>query len=122
MEAMQKNVEFHHNKDYDMLRLGFTLPDLAGNCTVLPSSISAKFYLFKEGDKDLLSIVCEIMVGGPSLVFGHKTVVDKTHICESRNLYKSIFEMDVSQVYFYSMCKHIPPVFYRRFEFVGDLQ
>ena len=47
LEAMQKMVEFYHNKSIDMLNLACTLPNLA-------SSTSAKFFPFKESDKDLL--------------------------------------------------------------------
>ena len=32
LEAMQKMIEFYHNKGIDMLKLGYTLPNLANIC------------------------------------------------------------------------------------------
>ena len=32
LEAMQKVVDFYHNKGIDMLKLGYTLPNLANTC------------------------------------------------------------------------------------------
>ena len=51
LEAMQKLIAFYHDKDTNMLKLGCTLPNLANFC--LHKSSDAKFYPFKEGDKDL---------------------------------------------------------------------
>ena len=76
-EAMQKMIEFYHNKGIDMLKHGCTLPDLAKIC--LHYSIDSKFYPFTESDKDLLEKI-EDMVGGPSIVFTRKAVVDETFI------------------------------------------
>ena len=61
-----------------MLKLGCTLPNLAKTC--LHSSTSAKDSPFTHSDKDLLSKVREDMIGGPSIVFTRKAVVDETHI------------------------------------------
>ena len=44
LEAMQKMIEFYHNKGIDMLKLGCTLPNLAIIC--LHKSTDSKFYLF----------------------------------------------------------------------------
>ena len=52
LEAMQKMIEFYHNKGIDMLKLGYTLPNLANIC--LHKSTDSKFYPFTESDKDLL--------------------------------------------------------------------
>ena len=49
LEAMQKMIAFHHDKDIDMLKLGCTLPNLANIC--LHKSTDAKFYPFTERDK-----------------------------------------------------------------------
>ena len=32
LEAMQKMIDFYHDKDIDMLKLGCTLPNLANIC------------------------------------------------------------------------------------------
>ena len=44
LEAMQKMIEFYHNKGIDMLKLGCTLPKLANIC--LHNSIDSKFVSF----------------------------------------------------------------------------
>ena len=88
LEAMQKMIAFYHDKDIDMLKLGCTLPNLANIC--LHKSTDAKFYPFMEGDKDLLEKSQEDVVGGPSIVFTRKAVVDETFIRKSTNLCKSI--------------------------------
>ena len=79
-----------------MLKLGCTLPNLANIC--LHKSTDAKFYLFTESDKDLLEKVREDMVGGSTIVFTHKAMVDETFICKSTNLCNSIVGRDTSQL------------------------
>ena len=49
LEAMQKMIEFYHNKGIDMLELGCTLPNLAKTC--LHKSTDSKFLPFTELDK-----------------------------------------------------------------------
>ena len=84
LEAMQKMIAFYHDKDIDILKLGCTLPNLANIC--LRKSTDAKFYLFTEGDEDLLEKIREDVVGGPSIVFTRKTVVDEAFILLSQRL------------------------------------
>ena len=50
LEAMQKMIEFYHNKGNDMLKLGCKLPNLADIC--LHKSTDSKFHPFTESDKD----------------------------------------------------------------------
>ena len=76
LEAMHKMIEFYHNKGIDMLKFGCRLPTLANIC--LHKSTDSKFYPFTESDKDLLEKIREDMVGGPSIVFTRKAVVDET--------------------------------------------
>ena len=78
LEAMQKILSFYHKKGIDMLKLGFTLPNLANIC--LLKSTSAKFYPFTETEKDFLRKIREVIIGGPSIVFTHKAVVDENFI------------------------------------------
>ena len=54
------------------------------------------------------------MVGGPSIVFTRKAVIDKTFIRKSTNLCKSIVAIDTSQLYPYSMCQPMPTRLYTR--------
>ena len=102
LEAMQKKLAFYHKNGIDMLKLGCTLPNLANIC--LHRSTSAKFYPFNETDEDLSQKIREDMVGGLSIVFTPRAVVDETFIRSSRNLRKSIVGIDASQLYPYSMC------------------
>ena len=74
LEAMQKMIQFYHNKGIDMLNLGCTLPNLANIC--LHKSTKYKFYPFCESDKDLCEKTREDMTGGPSIVFTRKAVVE----------------------------------------------
>ena len=82
LEAMQKMIQFNHNKGIDMLKLGCTLPNLANICLHKShKSTNYKFYPFCESDKDLCEKkYLEDMTGGPSIVFTRKAVVDETYI------------------------------------------
>ena len=80
---MQKMLASYHKKGIDMLKLGCTLPDLAYIC--LHKSSSANFYPFTETDESLLQKNQEVMVGGLSIVFTRKVVVDETFIREIKN-------------------------------------
>ena len=80
LEATQKIIECYHNKGIDMLKLGCTLPNWANIC--LHKSTDSKFYPFTESDNDLLEKIRKDMVGGPSIVFTRKAVVDETFICK----------------------------------------
>ena len=48
VEAMQKMIQFYHNKGIGMLKLGCTLPNLAN--ILLHKSTNYKFYPFCESD------------------------------------------------------------------------
>ena len=76
LEAMQKMIEFYHNKGSDKLKLGCTQTNSANIC--LHKSRDSNFYLFTNSDKDLLEKIRENMVGGTSIVFTRKAVVDET--------------------------------------------
>ena len=115
LEAMQEMLAFYHKKGFDMLKLGCTLPNLANIC--LHKSTSAKFYPFTETDKHLLQKIREDMVGGPSIVFTRKAVVDETFIRNSGNICKSIVGTDASQLYPYSICQPMPTGLYTRWEY-----
>ena len=123
LEAMQKMMEFYHNKGIDMLKLGCTLPNLANIC--LHKSTNSKFYPFVEADKDLHDKIREDMTGGPSIVFTRKAIVDQTYIRHRSivgNICKSIVGIDASQLYPFSMCQEMPTGLYTRWEFDSDSQ
>ena len=112
---MQKILAFYHKKRIDMLKLECTLRKLANFC--LYKSTSAKFYPFHETDKDLLQKIREDMVGGPSIVFTRKAVVDETFIRNSRKICKSFVGIDASQLYLYSVCQPMPTGLNTRWEY-----
>ena len=120
LEAMQKMIEFYHQKEIDMLKLGCTLPNLANIC--LHKSTDSKFYPFIESDKDVLEKIREDMVGGPSIVFTRKAVVDETFIRKSTNLCTSIVVIDASQLYPYSICQPMPTGLYTRWNYDSESQ
>ena len=119
LEAMQKTIDFYHQKEIDMLNWGCTLPNLANIC--LHKSTDSKFLPFFESDKDLLKIR-EDMVGGPSIVFTRKAVVDETFIRKSTNLCKSVVGIDASQLCPYSMCQPMPTGLYTRWNYDSESQ
>ena len=114
LEAMQKMIAFYHGKDIHMLKLGCTLPNLANIC--LHKSTDAKFYPITEGDGDLLEKIRYDVVGGPSIVFTRKAVVDETFIRKSTNICKSIVGIDAIQLYPYSICQPMPTSLYTRWD------
>ena len=118
LEAMQKMIEFYHNKGIDMLKLGCTLPNLASICLHKPTD--SKFYPSTESDKDLLEKIREDMVGGFSIVFTRKAVVDETFIRKSSNLCKSIVGIDASQLYPYSLSQPMATGLYTRWEYDSE--
>ena len=120
LEAMQKIVQFYHNKGIDMLKLGCTLPNLANIC--LHKSTNYKFHPFCESDKDLCEKIREDMTGVSSTVFTRKAVVDETYIRNSSNVCKLIIVINSSQLYPFSMCQDMPTGLYTRWDFDTELQ
>ena len=112
LEAWQKMMEFYHQNQIHMLKLGCTLPNLTNNC--LHKSTYSKFYPFTQSDQDLFEKIRADMVDGPSIVFTRKALVDETFIRKSTNLCKSIVGIDASQLYPYSMCQPMPTGLYTR--------
>ena len=62
------------------------------------------------------------MVGGPSIVFTRKAVVDETFIHKSSSLCKSIVGIDASHLYPYSMCQLMPTGLYTRWEYDSETE
>ena len=111
-------IEFYNNKRIGLLKLGCTLPNLAN--IRLHKSTDSKFYPFLESDIDLFDKIREDMIGGPSIVFTPKTVVDETFKRKSTSLCKSIVGIDASQLYPYSMCQPMPIGLYTRWEYDSE--
>ena len=96
LESIQKMIVFYDVKDVDMLELGCTLTKVANTCP--HKSNDAKFSTFTERDKDLMRKFREGVVGGPSIVFTHKAVVDDTFSRKSVSICKSIVGIDARQL------------------------
>ena len=65
-------------------------------------------------------MIREDIVGGLSIVFTRKAVVDETFICKSSNLCKSIVGIDAIQLYPYSMCQPMPTGLYSQWEYYSE--
>ena len=115
---LQRMITLCHEKDIDMLELGFTLPNLANIC--LHKSIDARVPPFTSADKDLLEKIHEGVVGGPSFVFTRKAVVDETFIRDSKNICTSIVGIVASQLYTYSKNQSLPTGLYTRTDIDSD--
>ena len=60
------------------------------------------------------------MVGGPSIVFTRKAVVDETFIRNSGKICKSFAGIGASQLYPYTMCQPMPTGLYTRWEYDAE--
>ena len=60
------------------------------------------------------------MVGGPSIVFTRKAVVDETFIQNSGNIWKSIVGIASNHLYPYSMGQPMPTGLYTRWEYDAE--
>ena len=67
LEAMQKMVEFYHNKGIAMPKFRCTLPNVSNLC----------LHNSTENDKIFLSKVREDMVGGPSILYNVKLLLTR---------------------------------------------
>ena len=117
-DAIKKQIAFYHDKDFYLLKLGCTSPKLANIC--FHKSTDAKFYPFTERDKDFWAKNREDLVGGLSILFTRKTVVDETFIRKSANTCKSIVGIDASQPYPYSMCQDMTTGLYTRWDLESE--
>ena len=117
LEAVQKMIDFYHNIGIDMLKLGCTLPKLA-NFAYISLLVPNSTPLLKRTKEKIR----EDMVGGPSIVFTRRAVVDETFIHKSQNVCKSIVGIDASQLYPFSMCQSMPTGLSTRYEYDSDSQ
>ena len=118
LDAMTKMIQFYHSKQIDMLKLGYTLPNLANG--FLHSSTDAVFFPFCEQDKEYDNYIRNWLTGGPSTIFTRYAKVGETKIRESENVCKSIVGIDASQLYPFSMTREMPTGLYTKWEFNDD--
>ena len=93
---------FYHNKGIDMLKLGFTLPNLVIICN--RKSTNHKSPLFAEIDTVLLDKILDDMT-----CLREEAVVDQTYNRNSEM--KSILGNIASQLYLFSICHEKPTGF-----------
>ena len=115
LEAMKKMISFYHSRQVDMLKLGYTLPNLANR--FLHSSTDAAFFPFCEKDKEYDNYIRKWLTGGSSIIFTWYAKVGETKIRESENVCKSIVGIDASQLYAFSMTKEMPTGPYTKWEY-----
>ena len=89
----------------------------ANSCKYFPSQVNdCKILSFTDSDKDLLEKIREHMVGGASIVFTRKPVLDETFFRDSTNWCKSIVGTYASRLYPFSMCQAMPTELYTKWE------
>ena len=114
-QSNAKMLAFYHKKGADMLKLGCTIPKLAQICH--HKSTSAKFYPLTETDRNLVQKIREETVGGSSIVFTRKAVVNETFFPNSGKIWKSFVGIDANQLYRFSMCQPVPAGLYTWWEY-----
>ena len=69
-----------------------------------------------DTDKDLLEVNREDFVGGLSIVFTRRVVVDETSVPKSTIVCKSLVGIDANQICPYSICQPMPTGFDTRWD------
>ena len=100
---MQRMIASYHDKNIDLLSLVVQNQNLANIC--LQISTDTKVYPFTEADKELSEKNREEVVGGPSIVFTQKAVVEENFSRKSTNICKPNVRIDANQIYPYSLCQ-----------------
>ena len=111
-KALQKMNKFYHEREIYMLKLGFTLPNLAN---IYPHSSTTAFTHSLETIKIFWRKLGPIW-RGRSIVFTREAIAGETKIRFTVNLCKTVIGIDASQLYQFSMCQEIPTGLYTRWE------
>ena len=64
-EVLQKMTQFYHQKGIDMLKVGFSWPNLANR--ILHLSTSVKSFPFNQEDKSFDDFIPKLLTGSPSI-------------------------------------------------------
>ena len=119
LDAMKKMIQFYYSKQIDMLKLGYTLPNLANR--ILHSSTLAAFFQFCEKeDEEYDNYIRNWLKGGPSIIFTRYAKVGETKIRDSENVCKSVVGIDASQLSPFSMTKEMSTGLYAKWDFNDD--
>ena len=105
---MQKKIQFSHNKGTDMLKLGCTLANLANICLHRSTKhlYQTNFYV---------KPLCQTFKS-------NLQNIDEIFIKIASNICKSIFGIDASQLYPFSISQDMATGLYTRWEFDTDMQ
>ena len=106
LEALQKRMKFYHEREIDMLKLGYNLPILAS--IYLHSATTAKFSHSLTTIKVLWRKSELIWWEVLPLFYTREAVVGETKIRFTDTLCRTIIGIDSSQLYPFSMCQEMP--------------
>jgi very-short-patch-repair endonuclease len=120
LQAMQKTMDFYHNKGIDMLKIAYTLPGLANR--ILHQSADVLISVFDERDKDLDDLVRSRIVGGPSIVFNRYDKVEHAYIRDTENVVKTIVGIDAFELYPFAMTQQMPVGLHTRWKLDAESQ
>ena len=118
LKALQKLMQFYYQKRNDILKFGFTLPNLANR--ILHSSTSLKFFPFNPEDKNFDDYIREWLTGSPSIIFTRYAKLGSSTIKNSSNMCKTIVGIDASQPYPFSLMKDMPTGVYTKWDLRED--
>ena len=111
---------FYHKKKDWYAKVGLYSTKLSKPLSTLVCS--CQILLLYWGWQGQAGEIREEVVGGPSIVFTRRPVVDETFTCKSQNVCKSFVGIDASQLYPFSMYQPMPTRLYTRYEYDSELQ
>ena len=114
VEAVEKMKEFYRLKKLDLFKDGVSLPGLV--LKYLIRSTKDEFYLFGEEDKidereqrnNLLYLLKDSIVGGPSIIFNRYHEANKTYIRNGDKICKKIIGYDANALYLWAISQKMP--------------
>ena len=112
VETLQKMLQFYHQKVIDMLKLGFTLSNLANR--IFHLSTSLKFFPFGQEDKSFDDYICEWLTGARSIIFKRYAKVRSSRIKICSKMCKTMVGTDACQLYPFSMMNDMPTGVYTK--------
>jgi hypothetical protein len=114
VEAVEKMKEFYRLKKLDLFKDGVSLPGLV--LKYLIRSTKDEFHLFGEEDKidereqrnNLLYLLKDSIVGGPSIIFNRYHEANKTYIRNGDKICKKIIGYDANALYLWAISQKMP--------------
>ena len=118
MEALQKQFEFYAHLGLDMFKDGMSVPGLTLKY-LFKTSKSASFTLFDRHNSDLHDLICQNMVGGPSIIFHryHEAGITKLReniYHEKASMCEAVVGYDANALYLWCLMQDMPTGSYIR--------